>query len=144
MSARKWYGLVIHHTAGRQSDTIESVRAQHLKQKYADIGYHYFVEVDSKGRGHLKRGRSTELQGCHGNKHANNTMLGLCVAGNYEKQAMSDALYQDVLGAVLHVLKIHGVAAGKIVGHREIKATACPGKLFPLAALKADAADRLK
>lgn len=102
---RQWYGLVVHHTAGHQTDTVESERAYHLKKGYRDIGYHYFFEMDDKGRFHLKPGRSTEYQGCHGDAHANKYMLGVCVAGNYEKETLTEEQYQDVLGGVLHILK---------------------------------------
>lgn len=142
--ARKWYGLVIHHTAGRKTDTVESVRKQHKKQGYADIGYHYFFEMDSKGRFHLKAGRSTELQGCHGDKHANKNMLGVCVPGNYERETLTNEQYKDVLGGVIRILQKHGIAAHKILGHGDIKPTACPGKLFPLNALRQDVKDRLR
>ena len=146
---RKWLGIVIHHTAGHQTDTVESVRKQHLAMGWRDIGYHYFIEIDNKGRsgltrGHLKHGRSTELPGCHGNAKANSTMLGFCCAGNYSETVLNGKIYEDVLGAVLHVMKMHNIPASMIFGHREIKATACPGKLFPLSALKADVKDRLE
>lgn len=136
---------MIHHTAGTQHDTVESERKYHKSKGWKDIGYHYFIEVDNKGRGHLKAGRSTELTGAHCDTgNWNKISLGLCVAGNYSKTAMSEELYRDVLGAVLHVMKVYQIPANMLFGHRDKDSTQCPGNLFPLSALKADVLDRLK
>jgi len=140
---RKWYGLVVHHTAGKQTDTVESVRKYHKAHGYADIGYHYFFEIDTKGRFHLKAGRSTELQGCHGDRQANKNMLGVCIPGNYDRDRLTEDQYQEVLGGIIHLLQKHEIAPDKLVGHYNIKATDCPGRLFPLNALKADVKDRM-
>ena len=142
---RKWYGLVVHHSGGSVRDTVGSIRRYHIDQrKYRDIGYHYVFQLDGKGRFHLKAGRSTELPGCHGNPKANSTMLGVCVAGNYDRDRLSDDQYKDILGGVVHILQKHGIAPEKVWGHCNIKPTDCPGTLFPLNSLKQDVKDRMR
>lgn len=142
------FALVIHHTAGSQFSSIETVRADQMRRGYADYAYHWGIVVDkATGRGHLKTGRPPSLQGCHGNAHYNKVAFGLCVHGDYSKYAPSEALYQDILAAVKHVITKHGIAPGKVIGHRDIRAlrpgekttaTACPGGKFPLARLLKD------
>lgn len=131
-------GLCIHHTAGPQGQTLESIRADQMKRGYSDCAYHFVLQLDNNGRGHLKRGRPDTMQGCHGVRYYNDHYLGLVVPGNYSKITMSEELYQDLLAGVKHVLKLYKIGPDKVIGHREIKATACPGDHFPLARLKAD------
>jgi hypothetical protein len=144
---RQWSAVIIHHTAGSQQQTLDSVRSDQKRRGYADIAYHYCIVVDANGRGHLKAGRSTELDGCHGNNHYNKHALGFCVFGNYDKYPPSEELYQSILQALRHVLDLHGISVYKVIGHKEIKAlrptekttaTACPGKDFPLDRLRGD------
>lgn len=134
-----WLGVVIHHTAGNIARSLEDIREMHIADGYEDIGYHYFMEVDSRGRGHLKRGRSTQLQGCHGKKWHNDRYLGFCIEGNYQEERVSEQLYQDILGALKHILKANGISRDRakgVLGHCDVKPTACPGKFFPLTRLK--------
>jgi hypothetical protein len=147
MAKRKWHSLVIHHTAGSQSQTLESVRNDQKRRGYADIAYHYCIVIDKNGRGHLKARRSLELDGCHGNEHYNKHALGFCVFGNYDKYPPSEELYQDILAGLRRVLDLHGISIYKVIGHKEIKAlrpterttaTACPGRFFPLDRLRQD------
>ena len=132
----KWTGLCVHHSAGTQNETVDSIRAYHKSKGYADCAYHFVMQRDSNGKWHLKRGRPDTMQGCHGVTSYNRTYLGFVVPGNYSKTKMDEELYQAVLGAVKHIMQLYGLK--KLVGHREIKATECPGNLFPLNRLKMD------
>lgn len=134
----KWSHLVIHHTAGTQSDTVDSVRKYHKAHDYADIGYHFFSERDSNGKWHLKRGRPDTMQGCHGVKSWNLKALGYCIAGNYSKYAPDEALYQHILGSVKHIIELYNIPPENVLGHANVKPTACPGDKFPLVRLKRD------
>ena len=137
-----WEGVMIHHSAGRQTDTVASIRALHKAKGWGDIGYHYVLEIKD-GRGFLKAGRSTEYAGAHaGLAYYNNRYLGLCVPGNYETQELPAAVYADLVGAVAHLAKKYD--APKVLGHREVKPTACPGKHMPLVALRNEVQERLR
>lgn len=148
MGERKWYGVILHHTAGNPHQSLDSVRKDQMRRGYADIAYHFYLQIDpATGRGHLKRGRPDTMDGCHGNNHYNKNALGFCVPGNYDKSPPSEELYRDILAGVKHVLKLYGVNPKKAYGHFEIKklrpgekttATVCPGKFFPLERLKRD------
>jgi N-acetylmuramoyl-L-alanine amidase len=146
---RKWQALIIHHSASAQTTKIAEVDKWHRARGFAGIGYHYFVEIATanlhgsmSSRGHLKAARSDTKIGAHC-LGMNDKALGLCVAGNYETGAMSEAIYQDVLAAVCHICKTYHIPASQVFGHRDKYATACPGKNFPLTRLKADVIKRL-
>ena len=132
----KWQGIMIHHTAAPQNYTLEQIRKIHTDKGWGDIGYHYVIIIKN-GRGYLKTGRSDVYQGAHCDTgDYNNTFIGVAVSGNYSEKAVSAALYEDILGSIAHLCKKYGVK--KILGHRDVKATECPGLRFPLAKLKED------
>lgn len=133
----KWWGLMIHHTATSKQATVEVIRKLHKARGWDDVGYHYLVMIDLAGRGHLKEGRSTKYVGAHaGVAKYNENYIGLAVMGNYSENSMGEQLYQDVLAAAVHICKKYQMKS--VLGHRDIKATQCPGNNFPLARLKED------
>lgn len=138
----RWTHLMIHHSAGPAGQTVDAIRRYHVGARgWSDIGYHYLVQRDGAGRGHLKGGRPASKNGAHaGSLKWNGCALGLCVIGTFQPggEAMKDALYQDVLAAVLHVMKLHGIPPANLLAHRDVKATSCPGAWFPMAKLRAD------
>lgn len=138
----KWIGLMVHHSAGKTTDTVESIRAIHKKQGWGDIGYHYVLEIKN-GRGYLKKGRDTTYNGAHaGVGYYNNNYLGICVPGNYSKETMPEQLYLDLIGAIAHIIQKFDLS--KLRGHREVKATECPGMKINLDRLRSDVNYRLE
>jgi N-acetylmuramoyl-L-alanine amidase len=148
--SRKWTHLMIHHGAGKPGMTVEQIREEHQARGWQDIGYHFVLVRPNGGqRGHLKRGRPDTKAGAHAGVNPwNSIALGLCVPGYFHpgsslSEHMSEELYQDLLGAVLHIMQLYHIPAANILGHREVRATACPGEYFPLARLKADVKKRI-
>ena len=141
----KWYGVMLHHTAGNTKDKIAQIRKAHINNnKWGDIGYHYVLEIDDKGRGHLKTGRSLFYQGAHsGVDKYNNGYIGLCIPGNYEKDKLSPELYDDLINAIC-TLEQKFCTSNGFLGHREVKATACPGKNIDLNQIRQDLTKKLK
>lgn len=137
----KWLGLMIHHSAGSQSDTVESIRRIHKAKGWGDIGYSYVLEIKD-GRGYLKPGRSLDYVGAHaGVGYYNKNYIGLCVPGNYSKSKMSYEIYQDLLSAASHLYKKFGLSHVRF--HREVKSTECPGLLLDPDQFRADLSKKL-
>jgi hypothetical protein len=147
----KWTHLLIHHTVTGPQETVATIRAMHRKRGFNTIGYHYLLERDQAGRGHLKTGRPDTRSGAHAgapkdtfdHKPWNSFAIGLSVVGCFHpgfavSERMTEPLYQDVLGAAVHLCKKYGIPADHVKFHREVKATACPGDYFPMARLRAD------
>jgi len=144
--ARKWSHLVIHHTATGPRETVASITAMHRRRGFTTIGYHYLIER-SGTRGYLKAARPDSMAGAHC-PGINTFGIGLSVVGYFHpgsphSEHMSEALYQDVLGAAVHVCRKYNIPASNVKFHREMKATACPGDWFPMARLRAEVAAAL-
>jgi hypothetical protein len=114
--------LVLHHTAGTYDATWESVAAGHVNTRaFAGIGYHIGVQ---NGRVSYLGDIGTARAHVAGQNHR---FVGVCVAGNYETDTPrpADLALLSRLGPVLRRY------FGRPVpwkGHRDLAATACPGK----------------
>ena len=116
--------LVLHHAAGNGS--VEAIHAYHRDTNgWAGIAYHLYVRKDGK----VYAGRPMNCQGGHCLNY-NGVSIGICFEGNFETETMSEAQKAGGVEAVRYAM---GYYPGmKIVGHRELGATDCPGKNFPL------------
>ena len=104
---------------------LESVRRAHVGRGWADIGYHF--AIDPAGR--VWEGRPIDLQGAHV-KHHNEHNLGVMVMGNYELQRPTDGTVRSLEGFVAGWLHDLGLGPGDVRTHRELAATACPGRFL--------------
>lgn len=115
--------IVLHHEAG--SGSVEDVHRYHLSLGWAGIAYHLYVRKD----GTVYKGRPLDKVGGHTAGY-NAGSIGVCCEGNFEKEQMTGTQKQALKEAVEYVKQFF--PAAKVVGHRELMATACPGKNFPL------------
>lgn len=114
--------IVLHHRAG--DGDVQSIHKQHINQGYTGIGYHFYIRKD----GSIYTGRPINTIGAHC-KGANSYSVGVCFEGNFETETMSTAQIKAGQFIISHIKKIYPTV--KVVGHRDLMATACPGKRFP-------------
>lgn len=124
--------IVLHHRAG--NGTVESIHAQHLKQGWWGIGYHYYITK----HGIIWCGRPEEFVGSHaGAKNGYNThSIGICFEGNFETDTMLPAQLNAGRELIADIKKRYAIK--EILQHKDIAATACAGKNFPFAELVAE------
>lgn len=148
---RKWQSLVLHHTATTVG-SVETIHETHLKKKdtqgnpWLGIGYHFVIgNGQGMADGEVEptfRWRQ-QLHGAHaGVGTYNQTGIGIVLVGNFEKTPPTKSQLQAVRRLVQHLSQTYAIPSEKILGHGDIKATACPGRYFPLADLKASVAAR--
>lgn len=137
---RAWTSIVIHHTAS-ETGSVESIDTAHRARRDADgnpwkgIGYHFLI-----GNGHgMKDGEiaptfrwKDQIDGAHaGNAEYNQNGIGICLVGNFEEGVPTDAQIQAVRRLITGLRKRCRIEVSGIVRHQDVRATACPGKLFP-------------
>lgn len=115
-------GFVLHHAAANGS--VETVHQWHLNRGWAGIGYHFYVRKD----GTVYRGRPENWVGAHTDGH-NATKIGICAEGNYEVEKMPDVQKNAIIELLGYLRGKYGNQ--KVYGHRDLDATACPGKNYP-------------
>lgn len=114
--------IILHHEAGNGS--VEDVHNYHLSKGWKGIAYHYFVRKD----GTIYRGRPEDTSGGHTTGYNHNS-IGICAEGNFELEAMSNAQRDALHALVLDVRTRYPDT--QTVRHRDLAATACPGKNYP-------------
>ena len=141
-----WEYVVLHHSAS-ESGSVQSIHEEHRRRKDAmgnswlGIGYHFVI---GNGQG-MKDGAveptfrwEEQLHGAHsGDPLFNARGIGICLIGNFEKTPPSKAQLTAVKELVKTLAGRHQIVREKIIGHASVKATACPGKHFPLQDVRA-------
>lgn len=115
--------LVVHHSAGLQN--FEGIRASHISGNYEEIAYNAVIERD----GTVRWGRPLGTKPA-ANAGQNSGTAAVCVVGwngNADRpewrwtDAQISALSRFLVGFRLLY------PGAKVIGHRDLKATDCPG-----------------
>lgn len=120
--------IVLHHVGAVGSFTPEQIHAEHLRKGWRGIGYNFYVRKD----GSIYRGREENAAGGH-TLNYNEVSIGICFEGNFETETMSDAQLNAGRKLIEYLKPKYPDA--KIVRHRDLNATACPGKNFLFVAM---------
>jgi hypothetical protein len=125
--------ITLHHTAGKFTRTLEESKAEALfdqdyhqnKKGWNDIGYHFLIDP----LGNIFEGRPVTVVGSHA-ENRNSDNVGITLMGYYHPPVSN----QPTAAALEAFVKIgrylrdnYGVLPTAFYGHRDLKATACPG-----------------
>lgn len=115
--------IVIHHTASTRDMTVQEIHQLHLNQgeNWKGIGYHFYIDK----QGVIWRGRPEEMSGSHALDY-NFVSLGICLSGNFEIEKPTEKQLKSLTELLQHLKQKYGNV--QVVGHRDLNATACPGK----------------
>lgn len=119
--------IVIHHSAGTKTTPLESIIMMHRKRGMQTIGYHFYIFKEN-GKWVGKRGRREAQEGAHA-KGFNKNSLGICLAGNYEKEEVEEEGLAILIEAIARWCLSYNIDIDEIYGHRQVgvTATVCPG-----------------
>jgi hypothetical protein len=116
--------IVLHHAAAKRC-TVDNIHNWHLANGWSGVGYHYFVRKD----GTIFKGRPDNTIGAHANGY-NSTSLGVCFEGDFEQEIPSQIQINAGLELVAYLKKKYNIQ--HIKAHKDLMATSCPGKYFPI------------
>lgn len=114
--------IILHHAAG--NGTAESIHKYHVSLGWKGIAYHYYVRKD----GTIYRGRPEDAVGGHTSGY-NSRSIGICAEGNFETDVMSNAQRDAIRALVLDIRTRYPDT--QTIKHKDVAATACPGKNYP-------------
>ena len=147
---KEWRYIVLHHTAST-SGSVESIHAEHSQRSDSDgnpwrgIGYHFVIgNGDGMPDGAIEPTFRwyDQSSGAHaGVGLYNDYGVGVCLIGNFEEAPPTARQLAAVKQLVSALKGTCSIDAGGVVRHGDIKATACPGKLFPFGEIAATPAD---
>lgn len=115
--------IVLHHAAVKEASAL-SIHQSHISNGWSGIGYHYYIRKD----GSIYRGRPENIKGIHAGE-ANDDSIGICFEGNFESDIMGEAQKNAGIALVADILDRYGNL--EIIRHKDVNATACPGRNFP-------------
>jgi len=124
--------ITIHHTAGPSGQTTSSIADYHVNAKgWPGIGYHYVINPD----GTIEQTNALESISYH-NGYNNANAVGIALKGNFELYSPPAAQISALHKLIKHI-KRKAPAVKNLVRHKDYPgaSTACPGKLFPFAAV---------
>ncbi|REJ86439.1 MAG: N-acetylmuramoyl-L-alanine amidase [Planctomycetota bacterium] len=138
--AHAWKYIVLHHTAS-ETGSVDSIHETHLKRtdsegnNWRGIGYHFVI---GNGNG-MPDGAieptfrwDDQSSGAHaGVGEYNRDGIGVCLVGNFEETEPTPAQIEAVKRLVGALKSEYGLGSAQVLRHGELKATACPGRLFP-------------
>ncbi|MCA9069067.1 MAG: N-acetylmuramoyl-L-alanine amidase [Planctomycetaceae bacterium] len=134
-SARDWTSIVIHHTATDRG-SVESIHEAHVAREWLGIGYHFVI-----GNGNGMPDGAIEptfrwreqLHGAHaGSEEYNQHGIGIALIGNFDEKPPTAAQMASIKRLVAVLKSEYEIESDRVIGHGKVKATACPGKLFPI------------
>lgn len=118
------YYIVLHH-AGVTSATAEAIHNYHKSLGWCGIGYNLYVTKDGK----IYHGRPMDAVGAHTVGY-NACSVGICFEGNFEEDIMPPAQIAAGKRAIAYTKSFYPNVTIKL--HRELDATICPAKNFPV------------
>jgi hypothetical protein len=128
--------ITLHHSVMPVTGTWERAALYHVRaHEWPGIGYGLGVYAD----GQVCLLNDPTVVSYHAGGVWNRRSLGLCVMGNYEARPASEELWGRVIATSGVVCEWLGRDVS-LIGHREVAATACPGK-YLYARLKAGVRD---
>ena len=118
--------LVVHHSASpRISTKLESIRAWHKERKFYDVGYNYVIE----GEGQTLVGRPIPQIPAANGRGFNSGTIAVCLVGdNTDKNSINHWVPSQWIALAQLVRAVRMLIPGiEVIGHRDLKETACPG-----------------
>jgi N-acetyl-anhydromuramyl-L-alanine amidase AmpD len=144
--AAKPGGIVVHHSATKPEnipyENVATINKEHAKRgmavlyqgKIYNIAYHYVISHD----GSVEKGRPERCRGSHTRSWKHNHWIGICLIGYFDKQWENPKYHEpteEQMSALVDLcsdlMKRYGFEKSRILPHREVNDTECPGKNFP-------------
>lgn len=124
MSTRKSTERIILHHADAKNCSAEDIHRWHLNNGWSGAGYHFLVKKDGK----VYRLRPEDKVGAHA-YGSNYNSLGVCFEGNFMEEDMPEAQKEAGKELVAYIKNKYDIT--RVVAHRDVCSTSCPGTKFP-------------
>lgn len=139
----RWQAIVIHHS-GTSAGTVEEIARLHRQWGLPTLGYHFVIgngngEPDGDvlaGPRWIAREPGAHVAARPGgaspdaawfNEHA----IGICLIGNGERRAFTDAQMANLVRHVRQLQAAYGIPDSNVVLHSQLAEVASPGRWFP-------------
>lgn len=143
---KRWTAIVIHHSATDTGNAAIFDRMHREENHWDGVGYDFVIgngTNSSDGQIEVTFRWKEQRTGAHcggtpGN-WANEDGIGICLVGNFNHDTPSPRQIQSLAKLVGFLQKRYGISNRRIYGHNSTpgaRATACPGRRFPMSRFK--------
>jgi hypothetical protein len=138
---REWRHIVVHHSATPNGSMAAFDKDHRERNGWDGVGYHFVIgNGNGSGDGEVEptyRWRQ-QLQGAHaGVAEYNQHGIGICLVGDFEHSGRPTPRQMASLRALVRFLQVKtGIPTYEVVGHGDLKCTACPGRWLDMAAFR--------
>lgn len=140
----RWKHIIIHHSA-MPVGSAKGLDRFHREERHMENGlaYHFLIG-NGRGMGNgeifISKRWKQQLDGGHVKSHElNQTSIGICLVGNFEKSRPNMAQMKSLEALVRYLMRITKLPSSSVTTHKIIHPnhTLCPGKRFPTKKFKA-------
>lgn len=146
--ANNWRWIVIHHSA-TPTGSVASFDRMHRQKGWDECGYHFVIgNGTGSGNGQVEVGPRWPKQkwGAHA-KTADNRYnefgIGVCLVGNFDVARPTPRQQQELSRLVAYLMKTYNIPPERVLGHRDTKATECPGRYMNIEVVRRQATQAL-
>jgi N-acetylmuramoyl-L-alanine amidase len=139
--ARPWKYIVVHHS-DTSTGGAERFGKFHKDKGWDELGYHFVIGNGTETTdGQVEVGPRWPKQkwGAHtktADNRYNDFGVGICLVGNFQDSRPTSQQMQSLAKLVAYLQKTYKIPSQNIIGHRDAKATECPGRLMDIAQVR--------
>ncbi len=139
----RWRYIVIHHTAS-DIGNMDYYRRLHMEEHgWPDIAYHFLINNGSYNSsvGQVEESSLWRRRSLHYStkvSYINYLGIAIVLVGNFEEHDVPPLQREALINLVTRLAREYDIPPERIVGHREIWATACPGKHLHMIEVRRD------
>jgi N-acetyl-anhydromuramyl-L-alanine amidase AmpD len=141
VAPRDWQYIVIHHSA-TPTGSMAFFDKEHKAKGWDGVGYHFVIGNGTEtGDGQVEVTARWPLQkwGAHAktlDNRYNEHGIGICLVGNFDVERPSPNQIKNLSRLVGYLMQTYRIPAQNVIGHRDTKATDCPGRYVNMTAIR--------
>lgn len=128
---------IIYHHSAREYWSPEGINEYHKSRGWIGIGYNYYIRKD----GSIYGARPENSEGAH-TKGENSKSIGICLEGNFEEEELTKKQIDSLINLSVYISLKYDIY--KIIGHKDVYETLCPGENFPIKEIKNEVIKEMK
>ena len=132
---REWKYVVIHHSASDSGNAAIFDKYHRENNHWNGLGYHFVIgNGHGSGDGQIEIGYRwiQQIDGAHASVHEYNHFgVGICLVGNFNTTNPTAKQMASLTTLVACLQKRCRIPSEKIILHKSVRETDCPGRHFP-------------